>query len=111
MASTRHRSALSKPSCFGPKAIYAAEAYVLGLFQLYPTVYLHKATRGAEKIYSELLARTITLIQNGSVKNTGLPRSHPLVKFAQKPDKIESALALDDTVIWGALALMADSKD
>jgi HD superfamily phosphohydrolase len=95
----------------GPKAIYAAETYVLGLFQLYPTVYYHKATRGAERIYAELLARTMTLIQNGSLRSTGLPRNHPLVKFAQKPDKIESALGLDDTVIWGALALMADSQD
>ncbi len=95
----------------GPKAIYAAEAYVLGLFQLYPTVYLHKATRGAEKICVELLTRAINLIENGSLKNTGLPRNHPLVKFAQKPDKIDYALALDDTVIWGALALMDDGKD
>ena len=31
----------------GRKAIFAAEAYVLGLFQLYPTVYFHKATGGA----------------------------------------------------------------
>ena len=86
----------------GPKAIYAAEAYVLGLFQLYPLmVYLHKATRGAEKICVELLTRAINLIQNGSLKNTGLPQNHPLVKFAQKPDKIDYALALDDTVIWG----------
>jgi HD superfamily phosphohydrolase len=37
----------------GRKAIFAAEAYVLGLFQLYPTVYFHKTTRGAEKIYTE----------------------------------------------------------
>ena len=35
----------------GPKASYAAETYILGLFQLYPTVYLHKATRGAEKVF------------------------------------------------------------
>ena len=33
----------------GPKAIHAAETFVLGLFQLYPTVYFHKATRGTEK--------------------------------------------------------------
>ncbi len=95
----------------GRKAIFAAEAYVLGLFQLYPTVYFHKATRGAEKIYTELLSRTITLIKNGSVHITGLPETHPLVKFAQTPESIDCALALDDTVIWGALALMADSKD
>jgi uncharacterized protein len=95
----------------GRKAIFAAEAYVLGLFQLYPTVYFHKTTRGAEKIYTELLSRTITLIKDGSIDKTGLPKTHPLVKFAQAPDEIESALALDDTVIWGALSLMADSGD
>src|SRR5216683_1640659 len=95
----------------GRKAIFAAEAYVLGLFQLYPTVYFHKATRGAEKIYTELLSRAITLIKDGSVEKTGLPTTHPLVKFAKTPDDIECALALDDTVIWGALSLMADSSD
>lgn len=95
----------------GRKAIFAAEAYVLGLFQLYPTVYFHKTTRGAEKIYTELLSRNITLIRNGSIEKTGLPRTHPLVKFAQTPDDIECALALDDTVIWGGLSLMAGSDD
>src|SRR6266851_843020 len=95
----------------GRKAIFAAEAYVLGLFQLYPTVYFHKATRGAEKIYTELLSRAITIIKDGSVEKTGLPTTHPLVKFAKTPDDIECALALDDTVIWGALSLMADSSD
>lgn len=95
----------------GRKAIFAAEAYVLGLFQLYPTVYFHKATRGAEKIYTELLSRAITLIKDGSINKTGLPNNHPLVKFAQKPDDIQYALALDDTVIWGSLSLMTDSGD
>ncbi len=95
----------------GRKAIFAAEAYVLGLFQLYPTVYFHKATRGAEKIYTELLSRTIKLIRDGSIEKSGLPKTHPLVKFAQTPDNIECALALDDTVIWGGLSLMANSGD
>jgi uncharacterized protein len=95
----------------GRKAIFAAEAYVLGLFQLYPTVYLHKATRGAEKIYVELLARTFTLVKKGLIEKTGLPATHPLVKFALSPENIECALALDDTVIWGALSLMADAED
>lgn len=93
------------------KAIFAAEAYVLGLFQLYPTVYLHKATRGAEQIFIELIARVITLIGNGSLVKTGLPENHPLVKFAKNPDQIERLLGLDDTVIWGALALLAESED
>jgi len=95
----------------GPKAIFAAEAYVLGLFQLYPTVYFHKATRGAEKLYVELLARAVTLVRDGSTKMTGLAASHPLVKFAKDPENIDCAIALDDTVVWGALSLMADAKD
>src|SRR5262249_9684748 len=36
---------------------------------------------------------------------------HPLVKFAKSPEDIECALALDDTVVWGTLSLMIDSKD
>src|SRR6266481_1072291 len=95
----------------GPKAIFAAEAYVLGLFQLYPTVYFHKATRGAEKIYVELLARAVTLVRDGSVESTGLASSHPLVRFAKTPEDIDCAIALDDTVVWGALSLMADASD
>jgi uncharacterized protein len=95
----------------GPKAIYAAEAFVLGLFQLYPTVHLHKATRGAEKLFAELLMRLVRIVQDGSAKNTGLPDNHPLVRFARAPEELESALALDDTVVLGALSMMAEAVD
>jgi HD superfamily phosphohydrolase len=95
----------------GPKAIYAAETYVLGLFQLYPTVYFHKTTRGAEKLFTELLCRLVRLIENGSTKLTGLNVSHPLVQFARNPDDLEAVLRLDDLVVSGALALMAEAKD
>ena len=95
----------------GPKAIYAAEAYVLGLFQLYPTVYFHKTTRGAEKILTELLVRLISLIRDGSLQYTALPANHPLVKFAKEPDKLEHVLALDDAVIYGVLPLLTEAKN
>jgi HD superfamily phosphohydrolase len=95
----------------GPKAIYAAEAFVLGLFQLYPTIYFHKATRGAEKIFTELLVRVVTLVRDGSFVSTGLPQSHPLVRFANRPEDIEVALLLDDAVVWGALTQMSDAAD
>lgn len=95
----------------GRKAIFAAEAYVLGLFQLYPTIYYHKTTRGVEKLCTELLARLITLVKDGSAKQVGVPSNHPLVKFAKHPDQIEAALALDDTVVWGALSTLAEAKD
>jgi HD superfamily phosphohydrolase len=95
----------------GPKAIHAAETYVLGLFQLYPTVYFHKATRSAEKIFTELLSRLIALIKDGSVNSTGLPENHPVVAFALDSENVERVLALDDTAIWGALPLLAGAKD
>ncbi len=95
----------------GPKAVYAAETYVLGLFQLYPTAYFHKATRGAEKILGELLYRTLYLAANSNWSKTGLPNKHPLVSFAKNPDKLERMLALDDTVLWGALSFLANASD
>lgn len=95
----------------GPKAIHAAEAFILGLFQLYPTVYFHKATRGAEKIFTELLVRIVTLVREENLAATGLPRNHPLVRFAQSPVDIDVALTLDDTVVWGALTQMSEAED
>lgn len=95
----------------GSKAVYAAEAYVLGLFQLYPTVYLHKTVRGAEKIFSELLIRIHYLIHDNAVRNTGLPANHPLIRFLRKANQISLVTDLDDSVIWGALGLMKNAKD
>lgn len=95
----------------GPKAIHAAEAFVLGLFQLYPTVYLHKATRGAELLFAELLVRVVEVVRSGEWRKTGLPKNHPLVAFARNPEKRDVALALDDSVVWGALALMGEAEE
>jgi hypothetical protein len=95
----------------GPKAVHAAEAFVLGLFQLYPTVYFHKTTRGAEKLFVELLSHTIQVVRAGNTAVTGLPENHPLVRFSLDSDNLERALDLDDSVVWGALSMMADAKD
>ncbi len=95
----------------GPKAIYAAEQFVLGLFQLYPTVYFHKTTRGAEKIFTELLVRIVELVRDNKVKSTGLPKNHPLVEFSRHPESISAALNLDDAVVWGALSQLSESTD
>ncbi len=95
----------------GPKALHAAETYVLSLFQLYPTIYFHKTTRAAEKLFSELLLRFFELVRAGKIDETGLPLKHPLVQFAQDPEKIGHALALDDTVFFGALPMLITSDD
>jgi HD superfamily phosphohydrolase len=95
----------------GSKAAYAAETYLLGLFQLYPTVYFHKATRGAERLFSELLFRVIQLVQDGSGSKTGLSELHPLTAFARAPEELDCVLNLDDTAVWGALAEMTQAED
>ena len=95
----------------GPKAFHAAENYVLSLFQLYPNVYLHKTTRAAEKLFSCLMNRVLQLVRRGHKGKVGLPPNHPIRRFAKEPGKIDNALALDDTVFWGALHMMAEAKD
>ncbi len=95
----------------GRKAHHAAETYVTALFQLYPTVYLHKTTRGAEKLFSAVMLRLVPLARDGDAARTGLADNHPLVRFAREPDDIARATALDDTVFWGALPMLAEAPD
>lgn len=95
----------------GPKATYAAESYLSGLFHLYPTVYFHKATRGAEKLFSEIFCSVIQLVRSGRIEATGMSANHPVIQFAKEPDKVENILKLDDTVIWGSLSMMCNAED
>jgi hypothetical protein len=95
----------------GPKALYAAEAFVVGLFQMYPTVYFHKTTRGAEKLVQTMLQRVFELAKEGNVDGTGLPACHPLIRLLDRPDDLTVLADLDDSVVLGALPLLRQSKD
>ena len=96
----------------GAKGLKAAEGYLLGRYHLYTQVYMHKATRGAEKMLEALLKRVAKLITDGETARTGLPDKHPLtLYFAKGGNKLENYLALDDTTIWGSLSLMERSED
>jgi HD superfamily phosphohydrolase len=95
----------------GPKAIYAAESFVTGLFQMYPTVYLHKTTRGAEKLAEAMLERAAKLVEGDSVAATGLPENHPLTKLFKEPENLTVLSELDDSVVLGALPLLRQSDD
>ena len=95
----------------GQKAVLAAEAYVLGLFHLYPTIYYHKATRSAEKICGALLYNIFKRSRDGDTQKTGLPEIHPLVRFAKNPEDLGLFQQLDDSLIFGALPLLADSTE
>lgn len=95
----------------GAKAAQTAESYVLALFHLYPNLYLHKTTRGAEVLFQALMRRIVRLHQLDGASRTGLPERHPLIRFVSDPANLELALALDDTVFWGALSLLSDAED
>lgn len=95
----------------GPKAIYAAEGFVNGLFQMYPTVYFHKTTRGAEKLAQAMLKRIFELARDNGQDATGLPASHPLIRVAECPEDLQVLSDLDDSVVWGALPMLLNSRD
>jgi hypothetical protein len=94
----------------GGKAFQAAESYVLGLFHMYFAVYFHKATRSAEKLLTALICRVGELTGKGEVDKSGLPQSHPLIRFIQSRS-LSDYLALDDFVIWSSLHFMAEASD
>jgi HD superfamily phosphohydrolase len=95
----------------GPKARQTAESYVLALFHLYPNVYLHKTTRGAEVIFQTLTRRIVGLHECGRATSCGLPERHPILRFVADPTKLDRAMALDDTVFWGALPMLVEADD
>jgi uncharacterized protein len=82
---------------------------VLGLFHLYPTIYFHKATRGAEKVFGSLLTCVFQLAIAGDIEATGLPAKHPIILFAKDPNGLSRFCALDDSVVWGALPMLMES--
>lgn len=94
----------------GNKALEAAEAYVVGLFQLYFSVYFHKTTRSAERMLAALLIRIGELIRDKSLKASGLPRAHPIAGFLQTWS-LGSYLALDDFNLWTAMQLLSTASD
>ena len=95
----------------GPKAAQTAESYLLSLFHLYPNVYLHKATRGAEVLFAALMRRLIRLEKDGHTAKSGMPERHPIRRFVADPDRLEHAQALDDAVFWGALPMLLEADD
>ena len=93
------------------KAYISLEQFTVTLFQLYPTLYLHKKTRGLEYMFSLLMSRVFELIANDDEIAAGIPSDHPFVRFFRNPGDLENSLLLDDTVFWGSLYLLQNAKD
>ncbi|WBX88491.1 HD domain-containing protein [Achromobacter mucicolens] len=93
------------------KAYIALEQFTVTLFQLYPTLYLHKRIRGVEYMFSLLLSRVFECISAGEEEKAGLTENHPLVLFFRNPENLSYALLLDDALFMGSLYLFQQADD
>jgi uncharacterized protein len=96
---------------FEEKALQAAESFILARFHLYSQVYLHKTTRGIEKMLTAFLLAFSEEAAKGLEADPALlvvPEDHPLrAYYAKKTPDLERYFALDDAVVWSALELSA----
>lgn len=96
----------------GPKALQAAEAFLIARYHLYDQVYLHKTTRGFEIALRECLIAAADTVNHGNWAKLGLTDNNPLVIFLQeKNPTVGQYLKLDDFVIWGCLTQFAISEE
>jgi uncharacterized protein len=97
--------------CLDAKALPAAEQFLLSRYALHQQVYFHKVKCCIEHMFAELLKRVAThASRRQATSQTGLSQSHPLLRFF-KSEKLADYLALDDTVLWGALDAMSRAGD
>lgn len=95
---------------FRAKGRQAAEDFLLARYRLYSQVYLHKTTRGFEKILSAIFQRIGS--DDVSHSHVGLTESHPLWRFFRiGGEELSTYRRLDDTTVWGAMEQFAHCDD
>ena len=100
--------------CLDPKALPAAEQFLLSRYTLHEQVYLHKTTRCIEAMIGKLLRRIAEVAADPDTASaqTGLEPSQVLLRFfAPDGETIGNYLALDDMAITGSLEQMQQGKD
>ena len=100
--------------CLDPKALPAAEQFLLSRYTLHEQVYLHKTTRCIEAMIGRLLRQVATAAEepNTAPARTGLQPSHVLLRFfAPDGETLDNYMALDDLAIAGSLGRMQQGDD
>lgn len=101
--------------CLDPKALPAAEQFLLARYTLSEQVYYHKTTRCAEAMIGKLLRHVARAAEGEAelaVHATGLDSDHPLITFFATPTPtVSQYLALDDIVVMGAMERMKRAGD
>lgn len=88
------------------KSTHNAEEYLLARYHLNINVYTHKTIRAAEVMLSRLLFELNESFETNGFATSGLNENHPLALYFAEQN-IETYLALDDIVLWGALSQIA----
>jgi uncharacterized protein len=99
--------------CFNPKALPAAEQFLLARYTLHEQIYFHKTTRCIEKMIAKLLEGLAQhAVKPATVRETGLDKAHPLICFFGKNGAtLESYLALDDMVVTDAVRRLSHAPN
>lgn len=93
---------------FEEKALQSAESFILARFHLYSQVYLHKTTRGIEKMLTAFLLAFSEEAEKGAKADLAVPKGHPLrAYYAKTTPDLKCYFALDDAVVWSALEISA----
>ena len=103
---TDEQNELGKVDCLylNHKGLIVAEEYLESRFHLYKTIYMHKTTRGVEKMVRRLLLLGARDLQKDDSMN-----KLPLIKFliSRKEPSLSSYLKLDDAQVWSTIAALA----
>lgn len=93
----------------GVKGLPAIESFVLARLFMFQQVYFHKASRASEWHFSRILARIRRLLLDG-VRVEPMPRGiESLLRGGEAT--VSDYLALDDNVLWSALASWRHASD
>ncbi|MFZ1415681.1 MAG: HD domain-containing protein [Defluviicoccus sp.] len=101
---------LAPTFAFSEKARSAAEDFLLARYRLFTNVYLHKTTRGFEKVVGALIEWLGT---PGNADKVGIEGDHPLIRFltADGDGSVEDYARLDDMVLWGMIDRLGRSAE
>ncbi len=93
----------------GAKGLPAIESFILARLFMFQQVYFHKASRASEWMLARTLGRARELVLDGQRVEGLPPAMRSIATTGDAP--LGEYLALDDGVLWGALAAWQNSKD
>lgn len=92
------------------KGIKVAEEYVEARFRLYMTVYTHKTTRAAERMFAALVRDLRkALLGDGALKNALVSRSRIAAYVASDAPTLDAYLCLDDATVGAELSVLSEA--